>query len=171
MPRWTANRQVIQHFVGYTPHILYWTNAYVVKKWHNNILENVLKQIKIYLKMSITILKTDKSPHFNHWKSKLRFLRVFTLLFAITSHAEENDFGPPIALCLNKHTIPYINTTSPAESIVNDAYKACNGAVDEWNKERASLPREMVIKQNKEFRDMYIRMIEIRRKQIQKISR
>lgn len=38
------------------------------------------------------------------------------------------------------------------------------GVVDEWNRERESLPKEMVIKQNKELRDMYIRMIEIRRK-------
>lgn len=94
----------------------------------------------------------------------MRFLALFTMLFAITLHAEEHDFGPPIAVCLNKHTIPYINTTSPAESIVNDAYKACEAVVDEWNNERASLPKEMVIKQDKEFRNMYIRMIEIRRK-------
>ncbi|WP_293567396.1 hypothetical protein [Pluralibacter sp.] len=95
---------------------------------------------------------------------KLRFLTLFVLLIAITLHAEEYDYGPPIAVCLNKHVIPYINTTVPAENIVNDAYKACQGVVDEWNDERASLPKEMVIKQDKEFRDMYIRMIEIRRK-------
>jgi hypothetical protein len=95
---------------------------------------------------------------------KLRFLTLFTLLFAICLHAEDHDYGPPISVCLNKHTIPYINTTTPAEKIVNDAYKACQSVVDEWNNERASLPKEMVIKQNRELRDMYIRMIEIRRK-------
>ena len=95
---------------------------------------------------------------------KLRLLTLFALLFAIPLHAEEHDYGPPIAVCLNKHTIPYINTTIPAVDIVNDAYKACGNIVDEWNNERTSLPREMVIKQDKELRDMYIRMIEIRRK-------
>lgn len=86
------------------------------------------------------------------------------MLFAIPLHAEDNDYGPPISICLNKHTIPYINTMIPAENIVNDAYKACEGIVHEWNNERASLPEEMVIKQDKEFRDMYVRMINIRRK-------
>ncbi|MFP9428710.1 hypothetical protein ACJ9N4_00140 [Enterobacter sp. LM3] len=95
---------------------------------------------------------------------ELRFLTLFTLLIAITLHAEDHDYGPPISVCLNKHTIPYINTMAPAENIVNEAYKACQGVVDEWNSERESLPKEMVIKQNKELRDMYIRMIENRRK-------
>ncbi|WP_242527841.1 hypothetical protein [Enterobacter roggenkampii] len=91
-------------------------------------------------------------------------LTLFILLIAITLHAEEHDYGPPVSVCLNKHTIPYINTMIPAENIVNDAYLTCQGVVDEWNRERESLPKEMVIKQNKELRDMYIRMIEIRRK-------
>ena len=94
----------------------------------------------------------------------MRLLTLFTIFFAILLHAEEHDYGPPIAVCLNKHTIPYINTTTPAADIVNDAYKACDDIVDEWNNERTSLPKEMVIKQDKELRDMYIRMIEIRRK-------
>ncbi|HFI2181896.1 hypothetical protein [Enterobacter roggenkampii] len=97
-------------------------------------------------------------------KKKLRFLTLFILLIAITLHAEEHDYGQPVSVCLNKHTIPYINTMIPAENIVNDAYLTCQGVVDEWNRERESLPKEMVIKQNKELRDMYIRMIEIRRK-------
>ncbi|MCK7012692.1 hypothetical protein [Enterobacter roggenkampii] len=94
----------------------------------------------------------------------MRFLTLFILLIAITLHAEEHDYGPPVSVCLNKHTIPYINTMIPAENIVNDAYLTCQGVVDEWNRERESLPKEMVIKQSKELRDMYIRMIEIRRK-------
>ncbi|HID1010464.1 hypothetical protein [Enterobacter roggenkampii] len=94
----------------------------------------------------------------------MRFLTLFILLIAITLHAEEHDYGPPVSVCLNKHTIPYISTMIPAENIVNDAYLTCQGVVDEWNRERESLPKEMVIKQNKELRDMYIRMIEIRRK-------
>ncbi|MCM7083022.1 hypothetical protein [Enterobacter roggenkampii] len=94
----------------------------------------------------------------------MRFLTLFILLIAITLHAEEHDYGPPVSVCLNKHTIPYINTMISAENIVNDAYLTCQGVVDEWNRERESLPKEMVIKQNKELRDMYIRMIEIRRK-------
>ncbi|MBM3072762.1 hypothetical protein [Lelliottia sp. RWM.1] len=85
----------------------------------------------------------------------MRFLTLFTLLIAITLHAEDHDYGPPIAVCLNKHTIPYIDSTVPAEKIVNDVYKACQGIVDEWNNEKASLLRGMVIKQDKAFRDMY----------------
>ncbi|MCK6930166.1 hypothetical protein [Enterobacter roggenkampii] len=115
--------------------------------------------------------KVDNSPEDSHLtkqyyqgKKKLRFLTLFILLIAITLHAEEHDYGPPVSVCLNKHTIPYINTMIPAENIVNDAYLTCQGVVDEWNRERESLPKEMVIKQNKELRDMYIRMIEIRRK-------
>ena len=115
--------------------------------------------------------KVDNSPEDSHLtkqyyqgKKKLRFLTLFILLIAITLHAEEHDYGPPVSVCLNKHTIPYINTMIPAENIVNDAYLTCQGVVDEWNRERESLPKEMVIKQNKEVRDMYIRMIEIRRK-------
>jgi len=79
-------------------------------------------------------------------------------------HAEDYDYGPPIPICLSKHTIPYINTASPAENIVNDAYQTCESVVDEWNNERASLPKGMVIMQDKELRDMYIRMIETSRK-------
>mgnify|MGYP001707101003 FL=1 len=115
--------------------------------------------------------KVDNSPEDSHLtkqylsgEKKLRFLTLFILLIAITLHAEEHDYGPPVSVCLNKHTIPYINTMIPAENIVNDAYLTCQGVVDEWNRERESLPKEMVIKQNKELRDMYIRMIEIRRK-------
>ncbi|EOX3819926.1 hypothetical protein ACPGBC_004510 [Enterobacter quasiroggenkampii] len=115
--------------------------------------------------------KVDNSPEDSHLtkqylsgEKKLRFLTLFILLIAITLHAEEHDYGPPVSVCLNKHTFPYINTMNPAENIVNDAYLACQGVVDEWNRERESLPKEMVIKQNKELRDMYIRMIEIRRK-------
>ncbi|WP_410751860.1 hypothetical protein [Citrobacter sp. U14242] len=94
----------------------------------------------------------------------MRFIILFAIFLSVPLHAENTDYGPPIAVCLNKHTIPYINTTIPAEDIVNNAYKACDGIVNEWNNERASLPKEMVIKQDKELRDMYIRMIEIRRK-------
>ena len=115
--------------------------------------------------------KVDNSPEDSHLtkqylsgEKKLRFLTLFILLIAITLHAEEHDYGPPVSVCLNKHTIPYINTMIPAENILNDAYLTCQGVVDEWNRERESLPKEMVIKQNKELRDMYIRMIEIRRK-------
>lgn len=94
----------------------------------------------------------------------MRLLSLFIILFVTSFHAETHDYGPPIAVCLNKHTIPYINTTIPAADIVNDAYKACDEIVDEWDNERTSLPKEMVIKQDKELRESYIRMIEIRRK-------
>lgn len=97
-------------------------------------------------------------------KLKMRFITLFTLLFPLPLHAEDHDYGPPISRCLNKHTIPYINTTIPAENIVNNAYQECEDIINQWNNERASLPKEMVIKQNKEFREMYVRMIDIRRK-------
>ncbi|NNS09417.1 hypothetical protein [Erwinia sp. JH02] len=94
----------------------------------------------------------------------MRFLIAFAILFSLPLYAEDDDYGPPITLCLNKHAIPYINTTIPVENIVNGAYKACDGIVNQWNRERTALPKEMNIKQDKDLREMYIRMIEIRRK-------
>ena len=35
--------------------------------------------------------------------------------------AEEYSYGPPTAVCLNKYTIPYINTDRPAIEIVDEA--------------------------------------------------
>lgn len=94
----------------------------------------------------------------------MKVLFLFAAFFIVPLHAEEHEYGPPITVCLNKHTFPYINTTIPAIDIVNDAYKECADIVDKWNSDRKSLPNEMVIKQDQELRDMYIRMIEIRRK-------
>ncbi|EPB0838657.1 hypothetical protein ACRARI_002295 [Yersinia enterocolitica] len=128
---------------------------------HNNFLQ----RLKAHHGKSIFSQRTGISGHIvTTGKMKMRFITLLTMLFAISLHAEDHDYGPPISICLNKHTIPYINTTIPAENIVNDAYKACEDIVHEWNNERASLPKEMVIKQDKEFRDMYVRMINIRRK-------
>lgn len=94
----------------------------------------------------------------------LRFLTLFAVFSTMPLFAEDRDYGPPVAICLNKNTIPYINTRTAAVDIVNDAYKACAEIVDEWKNERVSLPERMIIKQDKALRDMYIRMVEIRRK-------
>lgn len=94
-------------------------------------------------------------------------MRLLTLVIVFLfgyAHADNNAYGSPISVCLNENTIPFINTTTPAGSIVDNAYNKCEEVVDAWGKERASLPKEMVIKQNNELRDFYIRMIEIRRK-------
>ncbi|HDX6790128.1 TPA: hypothetical protein RPO73_005098, partial [Escherichia coli] len=50
------------------------------------------------------------------------------------------------------------------EKIVDKAYKECADIVSQWREERASLPTDMKIRQDKELYDMYVRMIKIRRK-------
>lgn len=78
--------------------------------------------------------------------------------------AEENSYGPPTAVCLNKYTIPYINTDRPAIEIVDDAYDKCLDVLAQWDKERKSLPSELVVSQDDEFHAFYVHMIEARRK-------
>lgn len=78
--------------------------------------------------------------------------------------AEEYSYGPPTAVCLNKYTIPYINTDRPAIEIVDEAYDKCQDILDQWDKERKSLPPELVVSQDEEFHAFYVHMIEARRK-------
>lgn len=92
--------------------------------------------------------------------------RAFILLSLFSSVSYANDYGPPIAVCLNNHVIPFIDTAIPANEIVDNAYASCAKEVENWRNERKSLPREMTDKQDKELRDMYVRTIEIRRNHV-----
>lgn len=78
--------------------------------------------------------------------------------------AEEYSYGPPTAVCLNKYTIPYINTDKPAIEIVDGAYDKCQDVLAQGDKERESLPPELIVSQDEEFRAFYVHMIEARRK-------
>lgn len=86
------------------------------------------------------------------------------LVLAAPVLAEEQSYGPPTAVCLNKYTIPYINTDRPAIEIVNEAYDKCQDVLGQWDKEKKSLPPELVVSQNEEFHSFYVHMIEARRK-------
>ena len=52
----------------------------------------------------------------------MRWIVMVFVVFASPLLAEEYSYGPPIAVCLNKYTIPYINTDRPAIEIVDEAY-------------------------------------------------
>ncbi|WP_449544023.1 hypothetical protein [Lelliottia nimipressuralis] len=78
--------------------------------------------------------------------------------------AEEFRYGPPIAVCLNKYTIPYVNSDRSAIEIVDEAYDKCQNVLAQWDKERKSLPSELIISQDEEFHTFYVHMIEARRK-------
>lgn len=73
-------------------------------------------------------------------------------------------YGPPIAICLNKYTIPYIKTDRPAIEIVDEAYDKCQDVLAQWDKERKSLPPEFVVSQDEVFHAFYVHRIEARRK-------
>lgn len=92
----------------------------------------------------------------------MKWIFFVIISFSFSTYAEE--FGPPISVCLNKHTIPYIHSEIEPEKIVDKAYKECADIVSQWREERASLPTDMKIRQDKELYDMYVRMIKIRRK-------
>lgn len=94
---------------------------------------------------------------------KTRMLLVASMLFSSHALADE-EYGPPLSRCLNKHTVPYIKSERRAEEIVSAAYEACDLEVKQWTEDRRPLPAEMISQQDKELRDFYIRMIEIRRK-------
>jgi hypothetical protein len=78
--------------------------------------------------------------------------------------AENSSYGPPVSACLNKYTIPQIKTDRPAIEVVDEAYGKCGDVLAQWNRERESLPVEMVAKQNDELHEFYVHMIEVRRK-------
>lgn len=86
------------------------------------------------------------------------------LLGAIAGGASAEQFGTPVSICLDNHTVPFIKTDKPAIEIVDAAYRQCEEALRQWRDERKSLPPEMVAKQDQEFHDFYVHMIEIRRK-------
>jgi hypothetical protein len=78
--------------------------------------------------------------------------------------AEDYSYGPPTAVCLNKYTIPYINTDRPAIELVDEAYDKCQDVLAQWDKERKSLLPKRVASQDEEFHAFYVHMIETRRK-------
>lgn len=78
--------------------------------------------------------------------------------------AENSSYGPPVSVCLNKYTIPQIQTDRSAAEVVDEAYGKCGDVLAQWNKERESLPAEMVAKQNDELHEFYVHMIEARRR-------
>ncbi|SUQ58637.1 Uncharacterised protein [Raoultella terrigena] len=86
------------------------------------------------------------------------------LLGAIASGASAEQFGTPVSICLDSHTLPLIKTDKPAAEIVDAAWRQCAEELQQWRDERKSLPSEMVTKQDQQLHDFYVRMIEIRRK-------
>lgn len=93
----------------------------------------------------------------------MRLLCVLPLLISTMSVADDFNFGSPISQCLNRNTIPYIDTNRDAAEIVNSAYKICAKEVSDWESERDVLPQEMQERQSKELRGFYIHMIDKRR--------
>ncbi|MBM7357304.1 hypothetical protein [Lelliottia amnigena] len=94
----------------------------------------------------------------------MKWIVMAFMFLAAPVLAEDDSYGPPIAVCLNKYTIPYINTDRPAIEVVDEAYDKCRDVLAQWDKERKSLPPELVVSQDKEFHAFYVHMIEARRK-------
>lgn len=95
---------------------------------------------------------------------EMKWIIMIFMVLAAQVLAEGFSYGPPTAVCLNKYTIPYINTDRPAIEIVDDAYDKCLDVLAQWDKERKSLPPELVVSQDEEFHAFYVHMIEARRK-------
>ena len=94
----------------------------------------------------------------------MKWITLAIIVFATPVLGEEYSYGSPIAVCLNNNTIPNINTDRPAIEIVDEAYEKCQDVLAQWDKERESLPPEMVVSQDEEFHAFYVHMIESRRK-------
>ena len=94
----------------------------------------------------------------------MKWIAMAFVVLAAPVLAEEYSYGPPTAVCLNKYTIPYINTDRPAIEIVDEAYDKCQDVLAQWDKERESLPPELIVSQDEEFHAFYVHMIEARRK-------
>ncbi|WP_447840581.1 hypothetical protein [Enterobacter ludwigii] len=95
---------------------------------------------------------------------EMKWIIMIFMVLAAPVLAEGFSYGPPTAVCLNKYTIPYIKTDRPAIEIVDEAYDKCQDILDQWDKERKSLPPELVVSQDEEFHAFYVHMIEARRK-------
>lgn len=95
---------------------------------------------------------------------EMKWIIMIFMVLAAPVLAEGFSYGPPTAVCLNKYTIPYIKTDRPAIEIVDEAYDKCQDILDQWDKERKSLPPELVVSQDEEFHTFYVHMIEARRK-------
>lgn len=94
----------------------------------------------------------------------MRRIVIALMVLSAPVLAENSSYGPPVSVCLNKYTIPQIQSERPAVDVVNEAYGKCGDELAQWNKERESLPAEMVAKQNDELHEFYIHMIEARRR-------
>ncbi|MCG5129205.1 hypothetical protein [Enterobacter mori] len=94
----------------------------------------------------------------------MKWIAMAYMVLAAPVLAEEYSYGPPISVCLDKYTTPYINTDRPAIEIVDEAYDKCQDVLAQWDKERKSLPPGLVVSQDKEFHAFYVHMIEARRK-------
>lgn len=94
----------------------------------------------------------------------MKWIAMAFVILAASVLAEEYSYGPPTAVCLNKYTIPYINTDRPAIEIVDEAYDKCQDVLAQRDKERKSLPPELIVSQDEEFHAFYVHMIEARRK-------
>lgn len=86
----------------------------------------------------------------------------------ISSNVFAEQYGTPVSICLNNHTIPFIDSDRPATEVVDAAYKQCQDVILQWDKERKSLPPGMVAKQDEVFHLFYIHMIEARRRAAEK---
>lgn len=93
----------------------------------------------------------------------MRVIFAFLLVAPAAAFADDYSYGPPISQCLNKNTIPYINTDRNSTEIVSSAYNICAKEVSDWEKDREALPEKMRVKQSNELRDFYIHMIDKRR--------
>ncbi|OAT25360.1 hypothetical protein M976_03779 [Buttiauxella ferragutiae ATCC 51602] len=101
-----------------------------------------------------------------------RYLKCVLLVSSglISSNVFAEQYGTPVSICLNNHTIPFIDTDRPATKVVDAAYQQCREVILQWDKERKSLPPEMVASQNEEFHSFYVHMIEARRRAAEKIK-
>lgn len=52
----------------------------------------------------------------------MKLILMALIFLAANVSSEDEGYGPPISVCLNKNTIPYINTDWPAIEIVDEAY-------------------------------------------------
>ena len=101
---------------------------------------------------------------------KFRNLKCVLLMSSelISSNVFAEQYGTPVSICLNNHTVPFIDTDRPATEVVDAAYKQCHEVILQWDKERKSLPPRMVARQDEEFHSFYIHMIEARRRTAEK---
>lgn len=93
----------------------------------------------------------------------MKWIFLSGMLVSSSAIADGQRFYTPEVRCLNDHTIPFIETSTPAKSVVDDAYAQCKSELNEWMNLQEPLPDEMKQRMRKELYDFYIRMIEKRR--------